>query len=525
MKESELATITTGEATYCPEDNKLRLYVGRVTREEFLALRAEGWTVTPKQREAGGCDFVAVWTPERRDTALLYGEGVIGDEDQSPAERAADRAERFGGYRDKRFTEATGHADAYDAQPMAHGYQSQARAERAAARHDRIGDRATDAWGKAEYWQQRTAGVIAHALHVSTPAVRMGRIKELEADLRRVEKSLSEYAAKYRTWQNIAAMEDEEKATNLARRFADYDHGDYKHPETGERASLYRIAEKLTGKQLAELWLSHHSEPRTETDWTQHLKLRLAYENQMLESQGGRAAHVEMEVGGWIGKHQIRKVNRSNVSGRVVSVQIMHPEGFKGYTRESGYREYAVRPALVTLNIERASKDVYRPPTEADKRALAEAIKAAKAKAPKKAPCLLINPTEADAARLVAIWDERRLAAFNARHGSNAQFYEFKPCSVVKITQAAYSANSKGAYARAETRTLHANAELADHKSELYSSERAKREERIGPPICSIRVAGYDAIQVIILTDKPQKSLPANVWEALQVAAGEVVAA
>ena len=81
---------STGSATYCPEDNKLRLYVGRVPRPEYDALRAEGWTSTPKQ----GCDFVAHWTPERRDTAIAYGDGFIGDEDQSPA-GSADLATRF----------------------------------------------------------------------------------------------------------------------------------------------------------------------------------------------------------------------------------------------------------------------------------------------------------------------------------------------------------------------------------------------------------------------------------------------
>ena len=75
----------TGRATYSPEDNKLRLYVGRVPRPEYDALRAEGWICTPKQ----GCDFVSTWPPQRRDTALAYGDGVILDEDQSPAERAA----------------------------------------------------------------------------------------------------------------------------------------------------------------------------------------------------------------------------------------------------------------------------------------------------------------------------------------------------------------------------------------------------------------------------------------------------
>jgi hypothetical protein len=139
----------SGTATYCPEDNKLRLYVGRVPREEYLKLKAEGWQALHKQRETGGGDFAAVWTPSRKKTALQYA-GVILDEDMGPAERAADRAERFSGYRDRRAAEATAHADRYDAGPAAHGYQSQDLAERAAARHDRIADRAGDAWETAE---------------------------------------------------------------------------------------------------------------------------------------------------------------------------------------------------------------------------------------------------------------------------------------------------------------------------------------------------------------------------------------
>ena len=133
MKKPELFN-ESHAATYCMEDDKLRLYVGRVPRPEYDALRAEGWTSTPKQSEAGQGEFAATWTPERRDTALSYA-GIIGDEDASPQERAADRAERFGGYRDKRLGEATGHADRYESGPSTHGFQSEARAERAVTAH------------------------------------------------------------------------------------------------------------------------------------------------------------------------------------------------------------------------------------------------------------------------------------------------------------------------------------------------------------------------------------------------------
>lgn len=52
-------------ATYCPEDDKLRLYVGRVPRDEYDALRKAGFVSTPKQ----DCDFAAPWTPNREDLA------------------------------------------------------------------------------------------------------------------------------------------------------------------------------------------------------------------------------------------------------------------------------------------------------------------------------------------------------------------------------------------------------------------------------------------------------------------------
>lgn len=528
------ATEFSGSATYCPEDNKLRLYVGRVPRDEFLKLRAEGWTTLHKQREAGGGDFVATWTPQRRDTALAYA-GVIDDEDMGPAERAADRAERFALYREKRTNEATGHADRYDEAPTAHGFQSQERAERAAARHDRLAARACDAWGKAEYWTRRTAGVIAHALHVSTPAVRMGRIKEIEAQQRKTAAEIEDLGKRFRVWSKIAAMTDATEQTKSAALFAGrVSHWcEYPHPVTGRRSSLYSLLtdeqNPITGAQAAAFYLSDHLDPNSPefqgtrlADWATHYALRLAYENQMMEAQGGRAAFVEMEVGGWIqgGRRalagtwrQIRKVNKSNATGRVVSVEVMGTE--ERFTKESDYRERALVRCPVLLNIERLPADSYRAPTAEDVAAIRAELAAEKAAKPAKDPCPLLNPTDADAERLVAILNERRLAEFNQRHGVNARFYTFEPCRVERVSQAVYSANSKGAFARAETRTLHANAELGDHETDLYSRSREERRARIGAPLCKIRVAGFDSVRVLILTDKPQKALPAAVWAAL----------
>lgn len=419
-------------ATYSPEDNKLRLYVGRVPRDEYEKLRADGWTSTPKQN----CDFVATWTPSRRDTALEYAQ-IIEDEDMGPDERAADRAERFTGYLGNRIEDATGHADRYAGQPLAHGFQSEARAERAAVRHDRIGTRAVDAWGKAEYWQRRTAGVIANALHVSSPSVRMGRIKTLEAELRR-----------------------------------------------------------CVG---------------TGGEWETHLTLRLAYENQMLEAQGGRAAHVEMEPGGWLGERQIHKVNKSSITGRVVSVHVKGPR-FTGWT----YKAQNVPDtdyALYQIDTERLPANAYRPPTAEELAAFHAERRATKAAAPKVETIPLINPTDADADRLQAIWNEHAKLDMERRKARSGYCEEHKPSQILRITQAQYSAHSKGSYASAGTRGVFAGGVMVDS----YYNAAEKMRAQHGREVCQVRRTSggnYQASRVIILADKPQKPLPAAVWPA-----------
>lgn len=437
-------------ATYEPESNKLRLYVGRVPRDEYLKLRAEGWTALHKQREAGGGDFVATWTPQRRDTALAYA-GIIEDEDMSAADRAADRAARFAGYREKRTDEATGHADRYDASPQVHGFQNQQRAERAAARHDRIADRAGDAWSKAEYWQSRTAGVISHALHVSSPDVRMGRIKVLEADLRRFQ-----------------AVE----ARHTSR--------DKMHPR--------------------------------DLDWLTHYELRLAYENQMLEAQGGRAGVVEMEVGGLWRGGVIAKVNKSTVTGRVVSVAVVGP-AVKGWTYQVS-NVPGTPFAFYQFETERAKPESYKAPTDESRAKLSEFEAAKRAAAVvRKATvlaCPLVNPTDGDAERLQALWNAQTIAKGERRKVESKYSYcpelEGEQSKVLRTTQANYSAASGGTYSHAQTVEIEVGGK----------ARTGYRGQYKGTVCCKLRTTSgenYKAPRVIILTDKPQKPLPVAVWE------------
>jgi hypothetical protein len=494
-------------ATYCPEDNKLRLYVGRVPRPEYDALRADGWTSTPKQ----DCDFVATWTPRRAATAREYSEGEILDEDQSPEDRAADRAERFAGYREKRSAEAHGAADIYEAGPSAYGFQSQARADRAAAKLDRFAGYACDAWSKAEYWQRRTAGVISHALHVATPAVRMGRILTIEAEQRKHRAAMAEYDSTFKAWQRVAWMTDPEAQTKAATALANTSGAGwhYKHPrpelcteyEREHGSSLWSMltSEKapITGAEAAALYLARKIDPETTAwqestwmQWDRHFTLRLAYENQMIEAQGGRANQLELEPGGWIGNFQIRKVNKSPATGRPVSVQVAAPTRANFDRQGKPYGPENPRPlSLHTINIERLAVDTYSPPTAEDRAALLDTKKAEKAAAPKPAPCPLVNPTDDDAERLQAVWNEQ-----DARPGE-------APATVERMTQATYSANSGGAYSAVET------AEVTGGGFRRRGAGSSDFEDF--PAVAKVRRHGR---RVIVITDKPQKRMPAGAW-------------
>ena len=450
-KKITLQDITeTGTATYCPEDDKIRLYVGRVPRGEYEFLREQGWTSTPKQT----CDFVAVWSCERENTALAYAGGVIDDEDMSPADRAADRAERFSSYRDKRTDEAMDKADTYEAGPKLLGYQSAALAERKEKALDRAGTRAVNLWDKAEYWQRRTEGVISHALHLSAPGVRMGRIKTLEAEARRVE---SKYTGEQITREGvdyiICGSGCDKRAVEVSR-------------IEGLRSAYAR--------------------------YLNHLNLRLAYENQMLEAQGGRAASVDMVPGGWLGSHQIMKVNKSPATGRVVSVAVKVPkvEGWAYKIANVPGTDYA----LMTIETERLKKEVYTAPTSEELEAFEAAKKADKkqkaAVLPKGVP--LVNPTDDDAEKLQALWNYK---AKQSRWGSGTD--KTKP--VMRMTQAQYSEFSKGTYSKCETKFIKDNGE------ETYKQYYGNVEDGSA---FKVRVCGYDPRQVIIITDKPQKPLP-----------------
>jgi hypothetical protein len=437
-------------ATYSPEDNKLRIYPSgvRLDKElgdEYASFKAAGYKWAPKQE----CFVCARWTPTAEDWALRLA-GEIDDEDYSYEERAADRAERFETYRDKRADEAGARADAFEAGPAAFGHQSRARAERQARRHDRHRTHAVSQWSKAEYWQRRTAGVISHALYKSSPEVRRGRIKVIEAQLRAEMASYTPVEPIDRIMQT---------------------------PQGSDTPEPYVWCGP---KGRGGYWVRESSLERRKAGsarWVAHYELRLAYERAMLAEEGGCASDVEMVAGGFIGRHQVLKVNKSPATGRVVSVAVWGPHP---YLRNA---DGSAQMGPQNINIERLGADAYRAPTDEE---LAEFT--AKKKAAKKAgpTTPLVNPTDEDAERLQAYLNAQAVE----KHAENRYSYGAPPApkKVERVTQAYYSRNSGDGC-------------IFSTKEIEIDGQRFKVRTRFAG-------FGAGARHVVVLTDKPQKPLP-----------------
>ena len=440
-------------ATYSPEDNKLRLYPAcRLDADDYAKVKAARFKWAPKQEL-----FVAPsWTPGREDL-LLEMCGEIGDEDYSPEERAADRAERFSDYRDRRLAEAGGMADSFDAGPSAFGHQNRQRAERQAVRHDRLRVGAVSQWSKAEYWQRRTAGVISSALYKSSAPVRRSRIKRLEAEQRKHLKGIAEATSRYQAWQKVAAEPDGATALRWAMALANTSCGwlDFKHPRTGRESYLYSLltdeADPITGHEAAALYLAKFTEPALpgsySARWSSHYDLRLTYERAMIGEEGGTAGEVAIEPGGWFRFNrspwqlrgaggvwlQIQKVNKSPATGCVTSIGVLAPTSNDYDRKGNPFGPDNPRPMVLhTLSIEREGEGSYRAPTDEERAAFAAQKKASKA-----APVSTINPTDEDAERLQQYLN--RLAEESAKAAKRPPA---EPRSVERITQAHFSRHS-----------------------------------------------------------------------------------
>lgn len=290
-------------ATYSPEDNKLRLYsLSRLDGETYARVKAAGFRFAPKQDL-----FVApMWTPARADLLLdLCGE--IGDEDTSLAERAEDRAERFTDYSDRRAEEANTAREAVDkivehipfGQPILVGHHSERRARKDQARIETGIRRAISLWDTSNYWTRRAAGALRNAKYKELPEVRARRIKAIEAEQRKAQRSKDEANTFLSLWAREGL--DLERALKIA----GFDRV-YLRDASGEQTfvsiwSALRGGKVTVEDAAAQAMAVHRATIASAERWISHHDNRLSYERAMLGEAGGLAAdRFTIEVGGQV---------------------------------------------------------------------------------------------------------------------------------------------------------------------------------------------------------------------------------
>lgn len=186
------------DATYSPEDNKIRLYASeRLDSHMFDKFRELGFHWAPKQKL-----FVCPsWTPAREDLALEVA-GEIFAESSTIAERAADKAARLEDIAGRRAEQSSGYERAAAAiaerfeggQPILIGHHSERKARKDAEKIDAHNQKAAQAHDAVGYWLYRATAVERHANAKNSPRVRAGRIDTLLASLRKYQATTNEYA-------------------------------------------------------------------------------------------------------------------------------------------------------------------------------------------------------------------------------------------------------------------------------------------------------------------------------------------
>ncbi len=321
-------------ATYSPDDNKLRLSSAtRLDRDVYDRVKAAGFSWAPKLDQ-----FIAsMWTPARADLCVELA-GEIGDEDSSLIDRAEDRADRFDDYRDKRTDEAERAtaqarrvADGIPfGQPILVGHHSERHARKDAERIQNGMRKAVQAFDTADYWKRRAVAAIQHAKYKERPDVRARRIKTIEADKRKQERTRAESLGFLSQW-NTEPM-TKERATDIANQdycsrcylLADYPRDPPASQYEGHTSLWSALTDGIVNADQAR-GLAREMHTRVVAfsgRWIEHYDHRLAYERAMLADAGGTIADkTGPEKGGavrcWVGRGSwvyIQKVNKISVT-------------------------------------------------------------------------------------------------------------------------------------------------------------------------------------------------------------------
>lgn len=189
-------------ATYSPEDNKLRLYTDvRIDQDDWLAMKNHGWKWAPKQEL-----FVCYWSVNNEDFCLTLA-GDILPEEMTIVERAEAKADRLLLLAQKRSNQCVGYQKAANDlmlridsnQPILNGHHSQRKAEKTQLKVERTIEKAKDTAQAVGYWVWRAKGVIGHANYKNNSRTIYNRIKTLSKDLRDNQRVINSAASTINT--------------------------------------------------------------------------------------------------------------------------------------------------------------------------------------------------------------------------------------------------------------------------------------------------------------------------------------
>jgi len=262
--------------------------------------------------------------------------GEIGDEDKSLVKRAEERAERFENYSESRAKDAEQARKRVDSivehipfgQPILVGHHSERHARKDAQRVDEGMRKSIKMWDTSKYWTARAEAAIDAAKYKERPDVRARRIKKMEAEQRKKERTKAESERLIKAWSKPVLTMPE------AAQIASLDHGYFLRTEarTDGRAWPVSLWDATQGgcepqpkvEEIAARAVQNHQATITWADrWLGHFANRLAYERAMLKQDGGIVADQNRpEVGGackcWAsprgGWSIIQKVNKVSVT-------------------------------------------------------------------------------------------------------------------------------------------------------------------------------------------------------------------
>ena len=269
-------------ATYSPEDNKLRLYTNvRIDKEDWLLMKNNGWKYAPKQEL-----FVCYWSVNNEDFCLALA-GDILPEEMTMVERAEAKADRLLLLAKKRSTQCVGYQQAANDlmlrldnnQPILNGHHSQRKAEKTQLQIERSIEKAKDTHQAVGYWVWRAKGVIGHADYKNNTRTIYNRIKTLLKDLRDKQRVINDADHKVNTIIRVESNTTEEmKAKNTKWLCGEYSVSKFNLNEKIESGDL-TVDQALTElKQIYNNTVNSVKRARV----INHILNRLAYEQGQL---------------------------------------------------------------------------------------------------------------------------------------------------------------------------------------------------------------------------------------------------